>query len=94
MLIGLCDASAISRYENNEKQPTAELLIACEIIFGCHYSEIFPATYNEIRDRVMRRGNEMYEDLDGVDDAITMAKRELLLRMPAHGPDTQRTGSP
>ncbi len=80
-LVDLAVPSAISRYEKTGRTPPTELLIAFEVVFGCCGHELFPALYDEIADQVMRRAKQMFEDIEGLDDEATEAKRALLLRM-------------
>lgn len=80
-LVDLTGATAISRYEKKERTPPTELLIAFEVVFGCHGSELFPALYEDITEQVMRRAKQMFDELEDLDDLTSEAKRALLLRM-------------
>lgn len=80
-LVDLTGATAISRYERTERTPPIELLIAFEVVFGCHGSDLFPALYEDITEQVMRRAKQMFDELEGFDDLANEARRALLLRM-------------
>lgn len=81
-LLGLEGRSLVSRYERGLIS-AARALIACEVIFRCPASELFPALYAEVKDEVMRRGKVLYEEFEGKEGRKFDAKRELLLRMAA-----------
>ena len=80
-LLGINSPSQISRYEHVLCQPTARILIACEVIFSEHPSALFPALYSEIEEEVMRRALSLFEEIERPDGRYPSAKRDLLLRM-------------
>lgn len=80
-LLDLSGPTAISRLEKSERTPPTELLIAFEVVFGRHGSELFPALYEDITEQVMRRAKQMFDELEGREDEASQAKRALLLHM-------------
>lgn len=81
MLACFSQSSPVSRVEANKQNPSARLLVACEVIFGCSASEIFPAFYEDIREEVLLSAYEMYEAIEHRRDIQASAKRILLEKM-------------
>jgi transcriptional regulator with XRE-family HTH domain len=46
-------ASALSRFEKRSRRPTAELIVAIEVIFGHSAKDVFPAFYQCVEHEVI-----------------------------------------
>ena len=83
--------STICNYELCSRPPSRELLVAIEVVFGEGASELFPAFYDEIEDKVMARAKELDRKLSGRTDARSSKKqrllREMLQRAKARSPE-------
>ena len=82
-LLGLASRSTVSRYERTGEIPSARLLIACEVVFRRHASELFPDLYERVNEEVVRRGNALFDELEAKEGDSPSAKRDLLLAMVA-----------
>lgn len=79
-LLGL-SVSAVSRYEDLSRRPSADLILGTEVIFGVQPRAAFPALYAEIEDAVMARAIELYNRLEGRTDLSSLEKLRLLSDM-------------
>lgn len=87
-LLGI-GASALSRYERQSRKPTAELIVAAEVVFGLCAKDIFPRFYHTIEQAVMRRARAMYARLEANTDPAVYEKLRLLDTILEH---TDRNG--
>jgi len=71
-------ASAMSRFENLSRTPTAELVIGAEVIFGHSAKEVFPALYQDIARRIVERARVLQSSLEPRTDSATREKLRLL----------------
>ena len=58
--------------------PGADIIIACEILFGVSSQELFPKLYADIEERVIARASELFEVLEGKKGPVIERKKELL----------------
>jgi transcriptional regulator with XRE-family HTH domain len=79
-LAGLYRGSSISRYEESDREPDLEKVIAFEIIFKRSVKELFPDLYRKVEERVLTRVRILLYKTDrerpGPD---TVRKRQALL---------------
>lgn len=47
--------SALCRFENRSRRPTAELLIGVEVLFGHHAKDVFPGFYRAVERSIVER---------------------------------------
>lgn len=73
--------SMISKLETLASKPAPEAIVGCEVIFGEHPRDIFPALYEEIEDAVGRRAVKLYERLEKKSDSASWEKMRFLLAM-------------
>src|SRR5665213_3458904 len=66
--------SAMSRFENLSRQPTVELVIGAEVIFGQTAKDVFPALYQEIEHSIVDRAQLLRDSLKSRTDAVTRKK--------------------
>jgi transcriptional regulator with XRE-family HTH domain len=76
----------ISKYELEQIPPSARLIVACELLFGRRYVELFPAFCEMVEDEIGARARLLDRKLAGKTDARSrkvlaalsgMAKRSL-----------------
>src|SRR5262245_50130191 len=77
-LIGRKDGSCISRVERFERVPTLVWTRACTLVFGTRAFEIFPELFAEVREGVLYRANDLYEQLQGNPSKAARAKLDFL----------------
>lgn len=70
--------SALSRFENLSRRPTAELIIGAEVIFGHSAKDVFPAFYRDVERTIVDRARAQYERLESDTDPVTREKLRLL----------------
>ena len=70
--------SAMSRFENLSRQPTVELVIGAEVIFGKSAKEVFPGLYREIEQIILDRARILRDSLKTKNDPVTRKKVRLL----------------
>lgn len=80
-LLGLRNASGVSRIEQGAREPTASLVVGCEVVFGIAADEMFPGFYDKVEDAALRRGADLSLGLEGKNDRASVRKRELLGEM-------------
>ena len=76
-LLGIT-ASALCRFENLSRRPTAELIIGAEVIFGHGAKEVFPALYRDIERDIVNRAKARHKRLDSKTDPTTREQLRLL----------------
>lgn len=87
-LMGQRCGTIISKLENGVRVPSLEGALALQVIFGLAPRSIFPEFYEHVEDGVMRRARELYEQLEGMTDPRSAAKRELLEAMARRREDS------
>ncbi len=70
--------SALCRFENLSRRPTAELIIATEVIFGHGPKDVFPAFYHDIEHTIVDRARAQHDRLESDADPATREKVRLL----------------
>ena len=70
--------SALCRFENLSRRPSADLVIGAEVIFGHSAKEIFPALYHEIEGEIVSQARVMHARLETKTDRASRAKLRLL----------------
>jgi transcriptional regulator with XRE-family HTH domain len=70
--------SAMSRFENRSRQPTVELVIGAEVIFGKSAKEVFPALYQKIECTLVDRARVLRDSLKSRTDPGSRKKLRLL----------------
>jgi transcriptional regulator with XRE-family HTH domain len=78
LLLGIASRAHISRLESQQRNPSVELLLAFEVLFGDSPKELFPTKYAHIEEEVLRNAALLFAALE--DDDCLRAKRirELL----------------
>lgn len=88
-LLGMTE-SAMSKFETQALEPTKNLILGIEVIFGQSAREAFPALYAQAERDVMHRAAALSERLENsVDDASTL-KRQLLAKMIERSEDDNK----
>lgn len=78
-LLGYEEQSFIARLEQQEREATLTVVYACELIFGVKPTEVFPALFESIEERLLARIYELQERLIGsTPSQKTLANLELL----------------
>jgi transcriptional regulator with XRE-family HTH domain len=90
-LFGTTSRSAVSRVEGSIRKPSLESLIASAFIFGVSPIELFPAFVAQLHGAVLRRANELYEELQGDSSKTTRAKLNFLEKL-LHNSAEDRSG--
>lgn len=80
-LLGLKSGSHVGRLENLTRSSTFSAIFALEIVFGTEPRELFPKLHAEAEEAVMQRASALYERLEGLTDAQSLTKLELLKAM-------------
>jgi DNA-binding XRE family transcriptional regulator len=80
-LIGYRARDPVSRCETSEREPTIQLALGCEVVFGVPARALFPAFYARVEDSVMERAAALDERIRSYEDAACERKRELLRTM-------------
>ena len=70
--------SALSRFENLSRRPTAELIIGAGVIFGHGPKDVFPAFYHDIECTIVDRARAQHDRLESQTDPTTREKLRLL----------------
>jgi transcriptional regulator with XRE-family HTH domain len=70
--------SAMSRFENLSRQPTVELVIGAEVIFGQSAKDVFPALYQDIERTIVDRARVLRDSLKSRTDPVARKKLRLL----------------
>ena len=68
----------ISRIEIGRAVPNLAVAMALQVLFRQPPKEMFPGLYETVEDDVMRRAKNFLDDIEGLNDRKTRAKRELL----------------
>jgi transcriptional regulator with XRE-family HTH domain len=70
--------SALCRFENLSRRPTAELVIAAEVIFGHGPKDVFPGFYRNIERTIVDRARAQHDRLESKTDPAARVKLRLL----------------
>ena len=70
--------SALCRFENLSRRPTAELLIATEVIFAHGAKDVFPAFYRDIERVIVDRARAQHKRLEPATELTAREKLRLL----------------
>lgn len=65
MLVGYRTHAVISRLEKTANTPSLEMIYAFEVLFGTAPHELFPGLRTIVRDAVISRVRERYDELQG-----------------------------
>ena len=77
-LLGFESRTCISRIEQGERVPSLESALALEVLFGEPPKSLFPQTYAEAEESLMRRAVVLHEGLLHTTKPREKRKRELL----------------
>lgn len=70
--------SALCRFENRSRRPTAELIIGAEVLFGHGPKDIFPGFYRTVERAIVERAHTERKHLEASADASTAQKIRFL----------------
>ena len=79
-LLGVSD-SAVCRYECGIRPITVLHLLACEIIFGVHATDILVPLRDKVEDAIGCRALGLHNSLEGRTDAVSVRKLQFLERL-------------
>ncbi len=74
-------ASSLCRFENLSRRPTAQLLIASEVLFGHGAKEVFPGFYLATQTKIIERSRPLYQELEAQSDPAAREKLRLLVEL-------------
>lgn len=77
ILIGYRTHAVISRLEQTASRPTLETVYALEVLFGTAPHELFPGLKAAVRDAIIPRVRERYEELQGNSSRTTRVKLDF-----------------
>jgi len=84
-LIGVKSGTHVSRVEKLKRLPNLAATLACLFVFDTAPFDIFPGLFAEVRQSVLERVNELYEELQGDPSPTTRAKLDFLESVLARG---------
>jgi transcriptional regulator with XRE-family HTH domain len=87
-LLGIT-GSGLCRFENLSRRPTAELIIAAEVIFGHGAKDVFPAFYHDIERSIVDRARAEHDRLESQTDPTTHEKLRLLTEIVERASQTK-----
>jgi transcriptional regulator with XRE-family HTH domain len=73
--------SGVSRLENLSRRPTAEIIVASEVIFGHGAKEVFPGFYHATERKIVERSHTLYQELETRSDLAAREKLRLLMEI-------------
>jgi transcriptional regulator with XRE-family HTH domain len=82
-LIGAESPTTISRIEQLKRVPSLAASLACLVVFDATEYEMFPGLLADIRDGVLARAGELYNELQGDPSPATRAKLDFLEKVLA-----------
>jgi DNA-binding XRE family transcriptional regulator len=85
-LVGV-SKKTISKYELEERKPSANLILACEIIFDARASAVFPFFCKAIQDVLGARALALHDRLQGRTDEYSRRKLAMLAELPLRTAD-------
>ena len=71
-------ASALCRFENLSRRPTAELFVGTEVIFGHAAKDVFPGFYHDIEREIVNRARAQFARLESKVDSASREKLRFL----------------
>lgn len=77
-LIGHRTGKSISRIESLQQNPTMEVALACAIIFNTAPVRLFPGLVTDIRQAIIARANDLYQELQGDPSRGTKLKLDFI----------------
>lgn len=77
-LLGRKSPTHISRLEQGKRLPSADAILACEILFGVAPRTLFPKLYADTEENVMERAAILYEQLEQEGSLPAQRKKEFL----------------
>lgn len=75
----------ISRIEIGRAVPNLAVGLALQVLFRQAPKQMFPGLYESVEDEVMRRAKTFLDDLEGLNDRRSRAKREFLEGLAREG---------
>jgi transcriptional regulator with XRE-family HTH domain len=91
-LIGAESQTTISRLEQLKRLPSFAAGIACLVVFDASAAEMFPGLFAEIREAVLVRAGELYEELQGNSSPATRTKLDFLEKILAQAEAIENKG--
>lgn len=82
-LIGAESSTTISRIEQLKRVPSLAASFACLVVFNATEYEMFPGLLAEVREGVLARAGELYDELQGDPSPSTRTKLDFLERVLA-----------
>ena len=79
-LVGVKSAPHMSRISNGKRNPTNEIALACQVLFGVSPSQMFPHVYTVVEDRVMWNICKFHSAREKSTSPSDSRKRELCER--------------
>jgi DNA-binding XRE family transcriptional regulator len=90
-LIGTRSGATVSRLESLRRHPNLRTAFAVQIIFGEPLDKLFPRTFEQVEDALMRRANTLHETLQGKAGISTKIKLDLLDDMSRRAKERRQT---
>jgi DNA-binding XRE family transcriptional regulator len=90
-LIGTRSGATVSRLESLRRHPNLRTAFAVQIIFGEPLDKLFPRTFEQVEDALMRRANALHETLQGKAGISTKIKLDLLDDMSRRAKERRQT---
>lgn len=76
-LLGCKTGAVVSRLERHGRPPSLHIAYAFEILFGTAPSELFPGLHAKVKNDVIARARDMYEELQGDASRATRIKLDF-----------------
>ncbi len=70
--------SALCRFENLSRRPSAEMIVGAEVLFGHSAKDVFPAFYHDIERTIVDRASAEHDLLASKTDAASREKLRFL----------------
>ena len=90
-LVGAKNGAVVSRIEGLKRSPSLPVTVACALVFDTPLPDLFPDLHSQIRDDVLRRASELYDELQGNPSKATRIKLDfletVLARLEGHSND-------
>ena len=91
-LIGIRSRTGVSRIEGSKRKPNLAAVYICALLFNTPPPHLFPDLTSELHEALLRRANELYEELQGDSSKTTRIKLDFLEQLIARL-DTERPDS-
>ena len=82
-LIGIKSRTAVSRIEGSKRKPSLAAVYICALLFNTPPPHLFPDLMSELHEALLRRANELYEELQGNPSKTTRIKLDFLEQLLA-----------